>query len=69
RDKVIAARKMTPSERMFAGAELFADVCDRMRAGIKMQFPDLDDQEVHARLLKRLKRLRQIEDQKIYSAH
>ena len=55
RDKVLAARKLA------MGGELFSEVCGRMRSGIRMQFPNADEREVHEILRKRLRRLNQIE--------
>ena len=65
-DKVRRARAAPPTEKMGWGAELFAEACVRMRDGIRAQFPAFGEDEVKAMLLKRLKRLRQVEEHGIY---
>ena len=39
RERVLRARRMTVAEKFLAGGDLFDDVCERMRAGIRSQFP------------------------------
>jgi hypothetical protein len=62
RDKVLRAREAPASRKMGWGAELFYEVCGRMRSGIRMQFPDAADSEVDAILKQRLERLTKVED-------
>ncbi len=54
RDKVDAARRMSPEEKLFAGAELFDYACEITKAGIRHQFPDADEEEVQRILRERL---------------
>ena len=54
RDKVRQARAMTVRERLSAGGDLFDEVCERMRAGIRSQFRSADDAEVERILIRRL---------------
>ena len=62
RDRVRRAREMPPEEKLCAGIELFEEACQRMRDGIRMQFPSADAAEIERRLRQRLKRLRQVEE-------
>ena len=66
RDRMARARQMSPGAKFLAGGELFDDVCDRMRAGIRSQFPNEDDAGVNRILKQRLDRLRQVEERGIY---
>lgn len=61
RDKVLRARKVPVSRKMGWGAELFYEVCGRMRSGVRMQFPNATNLEVDVILQQRLKRLAQVE--------
>ncbi len=65
-DKVRRARAMPPSKKMGLGADLFAEVCGRMRAGIRSQFPEASASEIEGILRKRLDRLSAIEDAGIF---
>ncbi len=65
-DKVRRARAMQPSKKMGLGADLFAEVCGRMRAGIRSQFPEASASEIEGILRKRLDRLSAIEDAGIF---
>lgn len=66
RDRIAKARQMSPGAKFLAGGKLFDDVCDRMRAGIRSQFPHEDDAGVNRILKQRFERLRQIEERGIY---
>jgi hypothetical protein len=66
RRKVMRARLAPLSQKMGWGAELFSEACDRMRAGIRSQFPDANKTEVEKILRRRLNRLRQLEEHGIY---
>ena len=66
RERILRARQMTIAEKFLAGGELFDDVCERMRAGIRSQFPHEDDAGVNRILKERLTRLRQVEEHGIY---
>lgn len=65
-DKVRRARAMQPSKKMGLGADLFAEVCGRMRAGIRSQFPEASASEIEGILRKRLDRLSAVEDAGIF---
>lgn len=61
RAKVRQARAMTAEERMLAGPQLFAGVCERMKEGLRDENPRLPEREIHHLLLKRLSRIRKLE--------
>jgi hypothetical protein len=46
RDEVLAARVMTPEEKLLAGPQLFDFACRIALDGIRHQFPDVDEQRV-----------------------
>ena len=48
------ARKMSPEEKLAAGAELFDYACEITKSGIRMQHPEADEEQVAELLLKRL---------------
>ena len=54
--KLAQARRMTPAERFFAGAELFKEACKTTLAGIRAQCPDRSD-DFHLTELKQLLKL------------
>lgn len=54
RDKVEAAKRMSPESKLAAGAELFDMACELARSGIRMQHPDADDAQVDELLRQRL---------------
>lgn len=66
REKVLRARLVPPGEKMFSGLELFEEVEERMRAGVRHQFPAADAGEVERILSQRFARLRQIEEHGLY---
>ena len=43
RDEVLAARVMTPEEKLLAGPQLFDFACRIALDGIRNQFPDVDE--------------------------
>ena len=61
-DKVRAAREMAPGDKLMLGPILFDQVCRRMAAGIRHQFPEADEARVHQILLERLRIARQLEE-------
>lgn len=65
-DKVRRARSAPTSRKMGWGAELFEEACERMRMGIRHQFPDADETKVEKILYERLNRLRQVHEHGIY---
>jgi hypothetical protein len=66
REKILRARQVPQEERLCAGGDLFEEVCERMRDGIRMQFPQADAAEVERILRERLDRLRKVEEHGIY---
>jgi len=62
REKVRRARATPPGEKVYAGARLFEEVCRRMVAGIRHQFPDADEQRVQDILRQRLAIARRLEN-------
>ncbi|MEO8351922.1 MAG: hypothetical protein ABI680_09330 [Chthoniobacteraceae bacterium] len=64
--KVLRARRGPQSRKMGWGAELFAEACERMRSGIRSQFPDAGREEVEAILKQRLQRLRKLEEHGVF---
>ena len=60
-ERVLRARQSSIAEKLMSGADLFEEVCERMAAGIRSQYPDYDDAAVLALMRKRLERLRRIE--------
>ena len=61
REEVLAARAMTPEQRMLAGAELFEFACEIAAAGIRNQYPGASEEEVAQRLAARLELQRRLE--------
>jgi hypothetical protein len=61
REQVLAARKLSPAQRLRLGGDLFDDFCERMRAGIRFQFPDADENRVEQILRERLELARRLE--------
>ena len=66
RERVRRARQMPPEAKLLAGAELYEDVCGRMRAGIRHQYPDADERRVNEILRERVNRLRRLEEYRLY---
>ncbi|NJM55122.1 MAG: hypothetical protein HC841_03660 [Verrucomicrobiae bacterium] len=65
-DKVRRARAAPLTRKMGWGPELFEEACVRMKDGIRHQFPQADEAEVGALLLRRLNRLRQVAEHGVY---
>jgi hypothetical protein len=66
RDKVLRAREAPLSRKMGWGAEMFSEVCGRMRSGIRRQFPEADEDQVNKILGDRLDRLTKVEEMGIF---
>lgn len=60
-DRILAARRMTVEQRLCATAELFDELCERMRDGIRWQFPDARPEDVERILRERLEIARTLE--------
>ena len=54
RDEIERARREPPERKMAEGVRLFDRAISLMKAGIRMQFPDADEQKVQAILRERL---------------
>jgi hypothetical protein len=61
RDRVAAARRMSPEEKLLAGPRLFDRSCRIMADGIRHQFPDADEARVQEILRERLQKTRELE--------
>jgi nicotinate-nucleotide pyrophosphorylase len=61
--KVRQARMMSGEERMVAGIQMFAGVCERMKEGIRDENPAADGGKVHSLLLQRLAKIRRLTKQ------
>ena len=62
RDEVLAARAMTPEEKLLAGPRLFDFACRIAQDGIRLQFPDADEQRVRQILAERVELGRRLEN-------
>jgi hypothetical protein len=60
REKVLRARATPPEQKWLSGAELFDEVCERMRLGLKYENPDADDATLDRLLVERLDRLERL---------
>ncbi len=62
RDEVLAARAMTPEEKLLAGPRLFDFACRIALDGIRNQFPDADEQRLRQILAERVELGRRLEN-------
>jgi hypothetical protein len=60
RGKVEQARRQSPAEKMWDGPRLFAEVCERMKDGIRWRHPEFTEAEVMAELRRELNLLNQL---------
>lgn len=65
-DKVRRALSVPATLKMGWGAELFSEACERMKMGIRTQFPHMDSSEVDTTLMRQLNRLHQVHEHGIY---
>jgi len=65
-DKVLRARRRSIGEKFLDGPRLFDVVCERMRNGIRSQYPDCTAERVEAELQRRLVIRRRIDEAGIY---
>lgn len=61
-DEVLAARVMTPEEKLLAGPQLFDFACRIALDGIRHQFPDADEQRIRQILAERVELGRRLEN-------
>ena len=66
RRKVKRARQLTVGERIDTAIELFEGAVGLMKDGIRAQFPEFTEEQVEITVKKRLNRIRQLEEHKIY---
>lgn len=57
RDKIEAAKRMTPEQKLLAGGDLFDLACAAALAGIRMRHPAIGDEEAQRLLRERLRLL------------
>jgi hypothetical protein len=62
RERVLRARRMSPQDKLLAGARLFDYACRITMAGIRSQHPDATPEEVLQILKDRLDRARRREE-------
>lgn len=65
-ERVLQARRMSVSERMLAGPKLFDIKCQEEKVSIRSQFPDYTDEQVDEELGRRLKAIRDADEEGIY---
>ncbi len=61
REDIEQARQMTEEEKLRAGAELFDYACSITAAGIREEYPTVDEAEVRRIIRERLERAERIE--------
>ncbi len=61
REKIERARRMSPSEKFFAGAELFEEACEISMQGIRNDYPHFNEDQVLVELKRRLDLGRKLE--------
>ncbi len=60
RDRVLRARQVPPGNKLLAGGDLFEQVCDRMRDGLRDENPGVANETVEELLGRRLELLRRL---------
>jgi len=63
-ERVQKARRMSPEDKLFAGARLFDRSCRIMADGIRSQFPEADEHRVQEILRERLALVRRLEERR-----
>ena len=61
RERVEAARRMSPADKLMAGSRLFDRSCKIMGDGIRDEYPDADESQVQEILHERLALARRLE--------
>ena len=64
--KIARARRKPICEKIMEGPRLFDLTCQRMRDGIRHEFPESDDLQVEQELRRRLRIKRKIDEQGFY---
>jgi hypothetical protein len=60
-DRIRRARERPEWQKLRAGGELFDDVCERMKSGIRYEHPEFDEAAVLNELRRRLEISRKLE--------
>jgi len=60
RERVLRARQVPPAQKLLAGAQLFDQACERMRAGLRDENPGADEKTIEELLRRRLGMLRRL---------
>lgn len=66
REKVLRARRMSFADKFLAGAELFDMGTGFALDGIRMQFPDADEQRVREIFSERMRKVRRLNNAGIW---
>jgi len=61
-NKVRAAQRVSPEERLLGALRLSDECAEIMRAGVRHQFPDASDEEVEQRLIERVRKYKRIQE-------
>ncbi len=64
--KVARARRTPIGDKILEGPRLFDLTCQRMRDGIRHEFPDFDDHQIEQELRRRLRIKRKIDERGFY---
>jgi hypothetical protein len=60
-EEIRRAREMSAEEKLRLGGDLFDEMCERMRCGIRSEFPEADESRVEEILEQRLALARRLE--------
>jgi len=52
--KIERAKEASVKEKMLAGPRLFRLLCEAIKAGLRLDFPDADEEELHRLLIERV---------------
>ncbi|WP_425618675.1 hypothetical protein NA78x_002385 [Anatilimnocola sp. NA78] len=63
RERIERARRTPMEEKLLGGLELFSNACEMARAGLRMRFPNDDEEQINRRLMNQLDLLKSIEPQ------
>lgn len=66
REKVLRARNASGTDKMSDGPKLFLDACERMRLGIRSDFPGAAAEEIEEKLRQQLNRLTRLHEHDLY---
>ena len=64
--RVARARRTPIGQKIMDGPRLFDLTCERMRDGIRHEFPDFDEHQVERELRRRLRIKRRIDEQGLF---